>query len=42
MSRPPLPPFTVETAVQKARLAEDAWPLGRRPDAHPSLGDLGL
>ena len=23
--RPPLPPFTMETAVQKARLAEDAW-----------------
>jgi uncharacterized protein len=25
MSRPPLPPYTVETAAQKARLAEDAW-----------------
>lgn len=25
MSRPPLPPFTVETAAQKARMAEDAW-----------------
>ncbi len=25
MSRPPLPPFDVETAAQKARLAEDAW-----------------
>jgi len=24
-SRPPLPPFTAETAVQKARMAEDAW-----------------
>ena len=23
--RPPLPPFTVETAATKARLAEDAW-----------------
>ena len=23
--RPPLPPFTLETATQKARLAEDAW-----------------
>jgi hypothetical protein len=23
--RPPLPPFTVETATLKARLAEDAW-----------------
>ena len=25
MNRPPLPPFTDETATQKARLAEDAW-----------------
>ena len=25
MTRPPLPPFTPETAAQKARLAEDAW-----------------
>ncbi len=25
MSRPPFPPFTTETTVQKARLAEDAW-----------------
>lgn len=25
MSRPPLPPFTEETAAQKARMAEDAW-----------------
>lgn len=25
MSRPPLPPFTAETAALKARLAEDAW-----------------
>ena len=24
-NRPPLPPFTPETAVQKVRLAEDAW-----------------
>ncbi len=23
--RPPLPPFTTETAIQKVRLAEDAW-----------------
>ena len=23
--KPPLPPFTAETAAQKARLAEDAW-----------------
>jgi nuclear transport factor 2 (NTF2) superfamily protein len=25
MDRPPLPPFTLETAQQKARMAEDAW-----------------
>jgi nuclear transport factor 2 (NTF2) superfamily protein len=25
MSRPPLPPFTPETAATKARMAEDAW-----------------
>ncbi len=25
MSRPPLPPFTGETAAEKVRLAEDAW-----------------
>src|SRR3954469_15152319 len=24
-SRPPLPPFTLETAVRKVRMAEDAW-----------------
>ena len=24
-ARPPLPPFTAETARQKARMAEDAW-----------------
>lgn len=24
-TRPPLPPFTRETAIQKIRLAEDAW-----------------
>ena len=24
-NRPPLPPFTLETAIQKVRLAEDAW-----------------
>jgi uncharacterized protein len=23
--KPPLPPFTLETAIQKARMAEDAW-----------------
>jgi len=25
MTRPPLPPFTRETAIQKVRLAEDGW-----------------
>jgi uncharacterized protein len=25
MTRPPVPPFTLETAVRKVRLAEDAW-----------------
>jgi nuclear transport factor 2 (NTF2) superfamily protein len=25
MSRPPLPPFTAESAIQKVRLAEDGW-----------------
>ena len=25
MNRPPLPPFTLETATQKVRMAEDAW-----------------
>lgn len=30
MQRPPLPPFTAETARQKVRLAEDAWN-GRDP-----------
>ena len=30
MSRPPLPPFTEETAKQKVRMAEDGWN-GREP-----------
>lgn len=25
MDRPPLPPFTLATAIQKVRMAEDAW-----------------
>lgn len=24
-TKPPLPPFTLETAIQKVRMAEDAW-----------------
>lgn len=31
MSRPPLPPFTRETAIEKIRLAEDGWN-SRDPD----------
>lgn len=29
--KPPFPPFTLETAIQKARMAENAWN-GRNPD----------
>ncbi len=32
MSRPPLPPFTLDTAVAKVRKAEDAWN-GQNPEA---------
>ena len=32
MPRPPVPPFTPETAVRKVRLAEDAWN-SRDPEA---------
>lgn len=35
MSRPPLPPFTTETARQKVRMAEDAW--NRRDPVKVSL-----
>lgn len=31
VSKPPLPPYTAETAAQKVRLAEDAWN-SRDPD----------
>ena len=34
--RPPLPPFTRETAVQKVRMAEDGWN-GRNPEKSPWL-----
>ena len=30
-NKPPLPPFTNETAIQKVRMAEDAWN-SRDPD----------
>ena len=36
MTRPPLPPFTAETAAQKARMAEDAW--NSRDPARVALG----
>jgi uncharacterized protein len=36
MSRPPLPPFTHATAVQKVRMAEDAW--NTRDPARVALG----
>ncbi|MCR9111230.1 nuclear transport factor 2 family protein [Marivita sp. XM-24bin2] len=32
MTRPPLPPFDIEAAKQKVRLAEDAWN-SRQPEA---------
>jgi len=35
-NRPPLPPFTLETAIQKARGAEDAW--NSRDPERVSLG----
>ena len=35
-TRPPLPPFTMESAAVKARLAEDAW--NSRDPARVSLG----
>jgi nuclear transport factor 2 (NTF2) superfamily protein len=31
-SKPPFPPFTLETAIQKARMAENAWN-GKNPAA---------
>ncbi len=49
MSRPPLPPFTAATAAASindlpiaAAERKYHWPLGRRPDAHASLSELGL
>ena len=52
--RPPFPPFDAETAARKVRIAsindlpiqagerKYHWPLGRRPDDHPGLSELGL
>lgn len=36
MTRPPLPPFSRDTAVQKVRAAEDAW--NSRDPAHVAQG----
>ncbi|MEO8937829.1 MAG: DUF1348 family protein [Burkholderiaceae bacterium] len=36
MARPPLPPFSMETALQKVRLAEDGW--NTRDPARVALG----
>ncbi|HLH09002.1 MAG TPA: nuclear transport factor 2 family protein [Terriglobales bacterium] len=36
MARPPLPPFTRQSAIQKVRLAEDAW--NSRDPERVSLG----
>jgi len=36
MDRPPLPPFTAETAAQKVSMAEDAW--NSRDPARVALG----
>lgn len=35
-AHPPVPPFTLETAVEKVRLAEDAW--NTRDPEHVALG----
>jgi nuclear transport factor 2 (NTF2) superfamily protein len=42
--RPPLPPFTRETAIQKIRGERKFhWDRsGPRPDDHPGLTELGL
>ena len=36
-TRPPLPPFTRETAIQKVRAAEDGW-----NSRDPGLSELGF
>jgi nuclear transport factor 2 (NTF2) superfamily protein len=35
-TRPPVPPFTLESAIEKVRLAEDAW--NTRDPEHVALG----
>ena len=40
-NRPPLPPFTRETAIQKVRLAEDGWNT-RDAEKVALVGPLGV
>jgi len=51
MSRPLQPPFTLETAIEKVRMADLPigegerkyhWPQGPRPADYPGLSELGL
>jgi nuclear transport factor 2 (NTF2) superfamily protein len=53
MSRPSLPPFDTNglmrlriASINDAPIKESErkyhWPLGRRPDGHPSLTEFGL
>ena len=37
--RPPLPPFTLETAIEKVRLAEDGWNSRDAAAGVPTTGD---
>lgn len=42
MTRPPLPPFTRETALQKVRAAEDAWNTRNPKGVAPAYTDNSL
>ena len=41
MSRPPLPPFTEQSAIEKVRLAEDGWNSRDPHKGHRGRGDAG-
>jgi len=41
-SRPPLPPFTFETAIQKVRAAKDGWYTSAEFFKGRALSELGL
>jgi hypothetical protein len=41
-TRPPVPPFTIETAAEKVRLAEDAGPATAGSDGSLGQTELGL